>query len=258
MGYNPAVAAPPPPRKLTDRKRLLLSSALATALWALVIGAAGSILGPGRDGAEARFGDVAVVIGDYRERGSGASEAPRPRLPAPAPQAPPASAPPPSSLPAASPEADPPADAFPHAAADAAGTSAETAEPGSRTASPAAEGTGSAAAAPTGAPAAAGAARSPGEPSANALALLNAAIKRNLSYPPQAKRRKIQGRVVVELEVGTNGVLADLHLVGSSGSELLDRAALDLLRGLFPLEGARGEAFRTKVAIDYALKSTSP
>lgn len=232
----------------TDRKRLLLSSALATALWALVLGAAGSILGPGSDGAEARFGDVAVVIGDYRERESGAAEAP---LSAPAPQAPPASAPPPSSLPAASPEADPPADAFPQAAADAAGTSSETAEPGSRTASPAAEGAGSADAASTGA---AGAAPSPGgEPSANALALLNAAIERNLSYPPQAKRRKIQGRVVVELEVGTNGVLADLSLVRSSGSELLDRAALELLRGLFPLEGARGEAFRTKVAIDYAL-----
>ncbi len=251
MRYNPAVTAPPPPRKLTDRKRLLLSSALAAALWVLVAGAVGLILGPGSDVAEARFGDVAVVIGDRRE--SGAAAAPQPQLPAPVPGVLPASEAPPSSRPTENLEAEPPADASPAAADDAAGTTEEDAAPGSRTASEPAEGTGSGAAASAGAHASAEAAPNPGKPSDTVLAHLAAAIEKNKTYPPQAKRRKIQGRVVVELEVGRDGILADLDLVQSSGSELLDRAAIELLGGLFPLEGARGEAFRTKVAIDYAL-----
>jgi len=109
-------------------------------------------------------------------------------------------------------------------------------------------------AAPAAGRARAGAETDPGAISPSALAVLNAAIELNLRYPPQARRRGIEGTVELRLEVAADGSLSDCALVSSSGSGLLDEAALKLLRSLFPLAAARGQAFRTRVAIAYRLK----
>lgn len=50
-------------------------------------------------------------------------------------------------------------------------------------------------------------------------------------YPAQALRRGEEGTVSVRAEVGPDGVPTSVSLVAGSGSRLLDRAALDAVRG---------------------------
>ena len=49
-------------------------------------------------------------------------------------------------------------------------------------------------------------------------------------YPPQALRRGERGTVVVRADIGPDGVPTSVSIVDSSGSRLLDRAALDAVR----------------------------
>lgn len=50
------------------------------------------------------------------------------------------------------------------------------------------------------------------------------------SYPPAALRQGIEGRVLVRVLVDANGQPAAVELAESSGSRLLDDAALETLR----------------------------
>jgi protein TonB len=61
-------------------------------------------------------------------------------------------------------------------------------------------------------------------------------IKQKKSYPRRAKRRKIQGVVKVAFNIAKNGLISNLRIHQSSGSSLLDKAALDTVRkvGRFP------------------------
>jgi len=47
-----------------------------------------------------------------------------------------------------------------------------------------------------------------------------------LQYPPEARRAKVEGRVVVRLKVSSNGVPELVRIYSSSGSKLLDGEAL--------------------------------
>lgn len=49
-------------------------------------------------------------------------------------------------------------------------------------------------------------------------------------YPWSARRRGIEGRVVIRLEVGADGHPTQVELIHSSGDDALDRAALTTLR----------------------------
>ncbi|HWV37175.1 MAG TPA: TonB family protein [Vulgatibacter sp.] len=60
-------------------------------------------------------------------------------------------------------------------------------------------------------------------------------------YPPAARRRGVQGGAEVHFCVGADGTPGAIRLESSSGSSLLDRAAIDcVLRGAAPLPGPRG------------------
>jgi len=60
-------------------------------------------------------------------------------------------------------------------------------------------------------------------------------------YPPAARRRAIQGGAELHFCVGEDGMPGSIRLEKSSGSSLLDRAAIDcVLRGAAPLPGPRG------------------
>jgi protein TonB len=50
------------------------------------------------------------------------------------------------------------------------------------------------------------------------------------SYPEEARRRGEEGRVVVRFTVDRSGQVIETAIVGSSGSEQLDAAAITLLR----------------------------
>lgn len=49
-------------------------------------------------------------------------------------------------------------------------------------------------------------------------------------YPPQARRRGIEGRVVVRVQVEADGSVSNANVIASSGSTLLDQSALDAVK----------------------------
>jgi len=89
------------------------------------------------------------------------------------------------------------------------------------------------------------------------LALIGAA-KRHKTYPPRAIDRGLEGRVDVRLVIGTDGGLARALVQRSSGHDLLDRQALELLRKaseLTPVPPAlRNREFAVEVPVLYELK----
>ena len=89
------------------------------------------------------------------------------------------------------------------------------------------------------------------------LALIGAA-KRHKTYPPPAIDRGLEGRVDVRLVIGTDGALARVLVRRSSGHDVLDRQALELMRtasGLTPVPPAlRNREFAVEVPVLYELK----
>lgn len=61
---------------------------------------------------------------------------------------------------------------------------------------------------------------------------LQQAIARNRFYPPGARREDVTGVVTVAFTVQGDGRLGDIRVAKSSGSEVLDQAALETLRRL--------------------------
>jgi protein TonB len=75
-------------------------------------------------------------------------------------------------------------------------------------------------------------------------------------YPPLARRRRLQGTVLVRVHVGVQGAVLDLQVERSSGHEILDRAALGAVRAWRFLPARRGatpvEAW-VRVPLDFRL-----
>jgi protein TonB len=73
----------------------------------------------------------------------------------------------------------------------------------------------------------------PGASSAAAFGVSRAvSIVRNMppDYPAAARRRGLQGRVVVRVEVDAEGIPDDIEVIASSGHDLLDRRAVETVR----------------------------
>jgi TonB family protein len=88
----------------------------------------------------------------------------------------------------------------------------------------------------------------------NLRQLLYSLIEKRLSYPPAARRRGIQGKVDVVLQIGSEGQLLSSGVSHSSGSDVLDRAAGNVLAGIFPLKNMRMAGVEVlTVSIDYRL-----
>jgi len=89
------------------------------------------------------------------------------------------------------------------------------------------------------------------------LALIGAA-KRHKAYPRRAIDRGLEGRVDVRLVIGTDGALARALIKRSSGHDVLDHQALELMRtasGLTPVPPAlRNREFAVEVPVLYELK----
>lgn len=89
------------------------------------------------------------------------------------------------------------------------------------------------------------------------IALLGIA-KRYKLYPPYAAERGWQGKVGVRLEVGADGALVAASVQRSSGHELLDREALDVLKkasALTPIPPAlRSREFSLEVPVLFELQ----
>jgi TonB family protein len=89
------------------------------------------------------------------------------------------------------------------------------------------------------------------------LALLDSVQSRMASalvYPEAARLRGASGTVRVSLTVDERGNLLSASVSSSSGSSILDRAALDLARSVFPLANPAGSRLEMEIAVAYRLQ----
>jgi TonB family protein len=79
-------------------------------------------------------------------------------------------------------------------------------------------------------------------------------IEKNLVYPPMARRRNVEGVVGVHFEIERNGGLTAITVDHSSGSSILDNAAVSLIKKLGPLKNITAKRkFALNVNIAYEL-----
>jgi protein TonB len=86
------------------------------------------------------------------------------------------------------------------------------------------------------------------------LAYIKDFISKNLVYPAMAKRRNIEGIVGVYFEIDGNGAISAITVYNSSGSPLLDNAAVTLVRRIQSIKNITvNRELVLKVNIDYKL-----
>jgi TonB family protein len=86
------------------------------------------------------------------------------------------------------------------------------------------------------------------------LAYIKDFIGKNLIYPPMARQRNIEGIVGVYFEIENNGEIISVRVSHSSGSSILDNAAVSLVKKLQPLKKlAITKKLDLNVNIDYKL-----
>ncbi len=87
---------------------------------------------------------------------------------------------------------------------------------------------------------------------------LEGAIRERLLYPERARKRGQEGSVLIELQTDADGQSGSAILQRSSGYAVLDRAALDLARTLFPAPVGPGRPWSRQIELVYRLDSASP
>jgi len=77
-------------------------------------------------------------------------------------------------------------------------------------------------------------------------------------YPLVARDNNWEGMATVRLAIGANGMIASITIAQSSGHEVLDRAALEMIRkakGAVPIPAAlRGKPFVISIPVLYEIK----
>lgn len=94
-----------------------------------------------------------------------------------------------------------------------------------------------------------------GDSAAELAARLSSAIEARKTYPEAARRRGAEGLVRLRLRVSDEGLLVSAKLAESSGSALLDRAALDLASSVFPIDNTAHRGLELLLAVSYALRA---
>jgi TonB family protein len=98
----------------------------------------------------------------------------------------------------------------------------------------------------------------PGKPGRDpALFLLEEAQRKMaflLAYPEEARLRRASGVATLALSVSAEGKLADAVISSSSGSAILDKAALALARASFPIRNPSGIRAELFISIKYVLE----
>jgi TonB family protein len=86
------------------------------------------------------------------------------------------------------------------------------------------------------------------------LAAIQTRIASRMTYPEAARLRGIEGSLLLAFRVGSRGDLVSARVAKGSGSELLDRAGLELLRGAFPVENSSGLALDLEAPVTFRLE----
>lgn len=87
---------------------------------------------------------------------------------------------------------------------------------------------------------------------------LSEVLSRHQHYPRLARFRGWQGQVRLRLHLAQQGAVMDVEIAESSGYEVLDRQALEMVRLASPLpvppEGMRGDKFTVDVPVTFRLE----
>lgn len=75
-------------------------------------------------------------------------------------------------------------------------------------------------------------------------------IEENRKYPYAARKMKVQGRAVVQFVIETDGTAGDVEIAESSGSSLLDKAALAAVAASSPFPPPPPEVFSKAVPLE--------
>lgn len=83
------------------------------------------------------------------------------------------------------------------------------------------------------------------------MAWFDSEIKRRLVYPKRAQQRHIEGIVKLLVTINADGTQCNSRVTNSSGSALLDQAALDLVSSLFPSPVSPKKELTESINIQY-------
>ena len=90
------------------------------------------------------------------------------------------------------------------------------------------------------------------------LRAIYAAAKRYKKYPRVALDNSWEGKAIIHLVIGANGMISSISIKTSSGHEVLDEVALETLKKAKPLvpipAALRGREFGIDVNFIYSLK----
>jgi protein TonB len=78
-------------------------------------------------------------------------------------------------------------------------------------------------------------------------------IQKNLRYPSQARRAGAQGTAEISFTIHENGTVSDVTVNKSSGSEILDTAAVDAIYAAVPFRSPPAEA-RLAIPVTFRLR----
>ena len=93
-----------------------------------------------------------------------------------------------------------------------------------------------------------------GDPRAELAARVGRAIAARKTYPEAARRRGLEGTLVIAFTVDERGTLLGARTAVSSGSDILDKAGLDLLRSVFPIKNDSHKRLELRIPIGYKLE----
>jgi protein TonB len=85
------------------------------------------------------------------------------------------------------------------------------------------------------------------------ISWLDSAIRAKLAYPEKARKRNIEGTVTILAEVSADGKNCMASVGQSSGSSILDRAAVSFVKSLFPSPVSPRKTFSGTLRIRYIL-----
>ena len=85
------------------------------------------------------------------------------------------------------------------------------------------------------------------------LGELNRLLHEHLRYPETARRKGIEGALAIRFTLNTNGTATDVVVSESSGSHLLDRAAVRAISDIFPYPEPPDTPLHFTIPVTYRL-----
>lgn len=88
----------------------------------------------------------------------------------------------------------------------------------------------------------------------NYMGKVVAKLRRAKRYPPQARRKSLEGTARVAFTISRDGSVSGIRLAGSSGHALLDQAALDMVRRAAPMPKFPGDITGPRMSLQVPVR----